>query len=250
MILIAGPCIIESEDILKDTVEKLLEAIEDKNIDFYFKSSFKKDNRTSLDGFRGLPVREALGYLQNIKKEYNVKICTDFHTIGQIDLVKEFDVDIIQIPAFLAKQNSLLEYAKYVAQSENKKLFIKKPQFIGPDDANNIIKNIDLNEIDVFMADRGTMLGYNQVFMDPRHIHLMQESGAKILGDITHPNKNYPGSIYKNIEALGLSYMAAGADGLFLETHTKCEQALCDSQTMLPTKYLNELIEKFYGVSK
>ncbi|MFW6016907.1 MAG: 3-deoxy-8-phosphooctulonate synthase, partial [bacterium] len=139
MILIAGPCIIESEDILKDTVEKLLEAIEDKNIDFYFKSSFKKDNRTSLDGFRGLPVREALGYLQNIKKEYNVKICTDFHTIGQIDLVKEFDVDIIQIPAFLAKQNSLLEYAKHIAKEENKILFIKKPQFIGPDDANNII---------------------------------------------------------------------------------------------------------------
>lgn len=249
MILIAGPCVIESKQILSETVEALLDSIEGKNIDFYFKSSFRKDNRTDFNNFEGLPTREALSYLEEIKKEYNVKICTDFHTVGQIDLVGEFDIDIIQIPAYLAKQKSLLEYAAHVARQERKTLFIKKPQFIGPDGAKQIIKNIQsLGSVPLLMADRGTMLGYDQMFMDPRHVPIMKESGAKILGDITHPNKNYPGDKNKNIEILGKAYLAAGADGLFIETHTRCEEALCDRETMLQTKYLKDYINKFMAI--
>lgn len=249
MILISGPCVIETEDILKRTVEALLEAIDGRNIDFYFKSSFRKDNRTKFENFEGLPVREALTYLENIKNEYDVKICTDFHTVGQLDLAKEFDIDIIQIPAYLAKQKSLLEYATHVVKEERRTLFIKKPQFVGPEDAKQIIENIqNLEDVPIFMADRGTMFGYDQTFMDPRHVPIMKESGAKIIGDITHPNKNYPGNKDKNIETLGKAYLVAGADGLFIETHTDCEQALCDRQTMLPTKFLNNYIDKFYKV--
>ena len=244
MILIAGPCVIENKQILKETAERLLEAIEGKNIDFYFKSSFRKDNRTNFNSFEGLETREALSYLKEIKKEYNVKICTDFHTVGQIDLVKEFDIDVIQIPAYLAKQKSLLEYAIHIASQENKILFVKKPQFVGPEGANQIIENIkSIKDIPIFIADRGTMMGYDRMFMDPRHVPIMKESGAKVLGDITHPNKNYPGDKNKNIEVLGKSYLAAGADGIFLETHPDSKNALSDSKLMLDNDML-DIIKK------
>lgn len=231
MILIAGPCVIESKDVLKQTVEKLLRQIDDKNIDFYFKSSFRKDNRTKFSSFSGLPEEEALSYLKEIKDEYGVKICTDFHNEDQLSYSETYDIDVIQIPAFLAKQKSLLNPASDKVKSTGKKLFIKKPQFVGPMEMHDIIMNTGLS--DVWIGDRGTQMGYNQYFMDPRHVPIMKSFGATVIADITHPNKNYPGDLTENIKTLGMSYVAAGAGGIFLETHPNCDNALCDKETML-----------------
>lgn len=245
MILIAGPCVIESKDILKESVEMLLERINDKNIDFYFKSSFRKDNRTKFSSFSGLPEDEALSYLKDVKDEYGVKICTDFHNEDHLNYSDTYDVDIIQIPAFLAKQKSLLEPASNKVESTGKKLFIKKPQFVGPVEMGDIIVNTGID--DVWVGDRGTQMGYNQYFMDPRHVPIMKNFGATIIADITHPNKNYPGNLTENIKTLGLSYLAAGANGIFLETHPDCQGALCDHETMLDLDKTS-IIDDFYSI--
>lgn len=252
MILIAGPCVIENKDVLRKTIERVLESIHNMtDVEFYFKSSYRKDNRTSFDSFEGLETHEALNMLLEIKKEYNVKLCTDIHNPIDLHLIPELlDVDVIQIPAFLAKQKRLLQIASKFCERNNKILHIKKPQFIGPEDSLNIIKNIELEMNNIFLTDRGTMLGYDKWFMDPRHVPIMKESSAKILADITHPNKNYPGDRIKNIETLGKAYLISGADGVFIETHPNCDGALCDAETMLPTNEFNRIIKELYAISK
>ena len=247
MILIAGPCVIEGQEMLEISVEKLLDAIKNKKIDFYFKSSFRKDNRTHVSGFSGIDPFKAIQLLNNIKKKYNVQICTDIHGIGDFEKYDLQNVDVIQIPAFLAKQQSLLQRASDFCDKYGLKLHIKKPQFVGPQDMLNIANNVKTYGVkDIFLTDRGTMLGYDMVFMDPRHVGIMKKSGLPVLCDITHPNKNYPGDKLENIEILAKSYLAAGADGIFMETHPDCNNALCDAKTMLPIKDLNGFIQRIY----
>jgi len=249
MILIAGPCVIEKKKILKKSVESLLKSIENKDIEFYFKSSFKKDNRTLTTGFSGLDPTKAIMLLNDIKNEYNIKICTDIHETKDFERYDLHNVDIIQIPAYLAKQQSLLKEAASFCNMHGLKLHIKKPQFAGPIDMLNIAKNAwSYGANDIIITDRGTMLGYDKVFMDPRHVDIMKKSGFPVLCDITHPNKNYPGDKLKNIEILAKSYLAAGADGIFMETHPDCENALCDAETMLPLENVDKLIKDIYEI--
>ncbi|MCF7870402.1 MAG: 3-deoxy-8-phosphooctulonate synthase [Candidatus Omnitrophica bacterium] len=245
MILIAGNCVIENYETLKETVEVLLEEVQDKEIDFYFKSSFKKDNRTSIKSFSGLEEDKALELLAKIKKEYNVKVCTDVHNTEQVDKL-DF-IDMIQIPAFLAKQRSLLEKVSMFA--EDRKIHIKKPQFIPPDEISFICETIEKHnrrKDNIIITDRGTLLGYDKYFIDPRHTPIMKRHCNNIVWDITHPTKNQK---FKNdVLTLGLSGIASGASGLFIETHPNCDKALCDNKTMLPLSEIKELISKTYNL--
>jgi len=244
MILIAGPCVIEDYDTLYYTAKKLKDIIKYKIIDFYFKSSILKDNRTYHDSYKGVDFIKGIKYLQNIRDEFNIKITTDFHSVEQI---KEYGnkVDLIQIPAFLAKQTSLLK----AAVETGNEIHIKKPQHLGPVEANFIIDNIYKMNYNnsIIISDRGTLLGYNKTFLDPRHIPIMKNSSAKVLADITHPNKNYPyNNFMKLSQTLAKASIAAGADGLFIETHPNCNEAKCDSGTMYPLKEMEKLIKDIY----
>jgi len=245
MILIAGPCVIEDKLTLEEIAINILEAIDDKNIDFYLKASCVKDNRTSVSSYTGVGFKEGLKDLLYLKNKFNIKITTDFHSAEQLRAYGKY-VDLIQIPAFLAKQTSLLKEAV----SQDKNIHIKKPQFIGPVETSSIIKNIEFlkHKKELIITDRGTMLGYNQTFMDPRHVPVIKKNNVKVLVDITHPNKNYPviNDRYNLSETLAMSYIASGADGFFIETHSRCQDALCDSETMYPLNLLNSLVEKSY----
>ncbi|MBN2535210.1 MAG: hypothetical protein JXB88_20180 [Spirochaetales bacterium] len=247
MILIAGPCVIQNMDILKSTAESLLEVIQGKDIDFYFKSSCIKDNRTKKESYRGVGFKTGIPMLQKVAEEYNIKICTDFHTVEQIQTYSPA-VDVIQIPAFLARQASLLE----AADCSGKIVHVKKPQFMDPADI-NYLENYLSRSGQIFLTDRGTCFGYKNWMMDPRHVRIMRKktSKSKILADITHPNR-----LTENHESelmaydLGVAYLSAGADGIFLETHPAPGDALCDTHNQIKTKSLGCFIENFYMTYK
>lgn len=248
MVLISGPCVIESLDILEKTAEKILESIRDKDIDFYFKASCVKDNRTKIKNYTGVGMKDGIAMLLDIKKKYNVKITTDFHNENDIFRYGSY-VDLIQIPAYLGQQTSLIDAASKL----HTPIHIKKPQFLGPTEAEQPYRKLtDLGfKEQVFLTDRGTMFGYNQTIFDPRHIPLMKSTGVQVLADVTHPNKNYPendeyGYFYSVI--LARSAMVSGADGIFVETHPDCNQAKCDSKTMISLDKFDDFISDIYSL--
>lgn len=252
MKLIAGPCVVEDYEILDKTAQYLCSAIEGKKIDFYFKSSAIKDNRTKIEKYQGVGMHEGISNLIDIGRKYDVKITTDFHT--EIDIMRYGSyVDLIQIPAYLAQQTSLIEAASKI----HKPIHIKKPQFLGPIEAAqpyNKLMDLGFDE-QVFLTDRGTMFGYNMTMMDPRHIPLLKSHGPKVLVDVTHPNKNYPTGNdidYKFFNALILarSAIVSGADGIFLETHPDCTSAKCDAGTMISAQDIEEFVQDIYSLWK
>lgn len=250
MILIAGPCVVENRNCLQQTVEMLLYSIQEKNIDFYFKSSFLKDNRTKTQNFKTIGIEKAIYLLKEIKKEFNVKICTDFHNEKQI-VEYGNGFDIIQIPAFLAQQQSILKAASISSQLYGSKVFVKKPQNLSPMNVENIVEiliDYGMSIESIIIGDRGTSFGYDSLIMDPRHLPIIKETGVKTIVDITHPQKGFSSKIdnRKLSETLALSYIAAGADGIFLETHPEVENALCDSTTMNCFSSTEKIIQASY----
>lgn len=246
MKVIAGPCVIENIGTLEVIAEKLVDVTRNKDIDFYLKGSCVKDNRTDAYGYRGEGFQTGIEKLLMTQDKFKCKITTDFHTMEQLETYGKY-VDLIQIPAYLAKQTSLLK----VAAETGKPIHVKKPQFIGPEETRNIVNNLKTYGCSngITLTDRGTMLGYDKVFMDPRHVHIMKRTNTDVLCDVTHPNKNYPYNIV-NVLPLAMSYVAAGADGIFLETHPNPESALCDSETMYPLNKVYKLIERTYEIYK
>lgn len=243
MVLIAGPCVIEDKNTLETVVETILETLPS-DVDFFFKSSCVKDNRTSSQNYSGVGMYEGIKLLQDIRSKYRVKITTDFHNVSDI---QEFGkiVDLIQIPAYLAQQTSISQ----AAIDTTNKIHIKKPQFLGPLEANILIKkfvSMGAKLEDLIITDRGTMFGYDKYMMDPRHFLLMKESGVKVLSDITHPNKNYPGYTEELIKILGRSAMVSGADGIFMEMHPNCSKAKCDSLTMFDSNHFSSFFKELY----
>jgi len=246
MILIAGPCVIEGKEILEKNIECLLESIEGKNIDFYFKASVLKDNRTNINNYSGIGMEKGVSLLLDIKQKYNVKITTDFHNEQDIYRYGSY-IDLIQIPAYLAMQTSLIKAAAEIKTKIN----FKKPQFVGPMEALNILKKYsDFGGQDPMITDRGTMLGYNQTFMDPRHVPILMKGTNEIIVDTTHPNKNYPGweldDRFLYTEILAKSYIVAGARGIFIETHSDLKEAKCDGKTMYSLQNISQFIEDIY----
>jgi 2-dehydro-3-deoxyphosphooctonate aldolase (KDO 8-P synthase) len=244
MILICGPCVIENSTALEADAVGIMKIVQKyPDIDFYFKSSCVKDNRTSLRNYRGPGMAEGISYLVKIKNDLGIKITTDFHTSEQI---KEFAsaVDLIQIPAFLSMQTSLISEAVKIG----KPIHIKKPQWLPPYDVSKPISKVRVqnHNIEVFMTDRGTTFGYGNVMFDPRHIRLMKNSVCDtVLVDITHLQNH--SEIYDRSysEQVGLAAIAAGADGLFIESTYEPDFARCDSDSMISTLNLDRYLEKF-----
>ncbi len=243
MSVLAGPCAMESKDVLFKTAEYLKNLTNDLDINFVFKCSFDKANRSSISSYRGLGIEKGLELLSLVKKEFNVPIVTDIHEPYQADITAEV-ADIIQIPAFLCRQTDLL-----IAAGKTKKIVnIKKGQFLAPsqiESAVNKVKETGNNKI--ILTDRGVTFGYNNLVSDMRAIPIMQETGYPVIFDATHSvqlpggGMNCSSGERKFVPVLAKSAVAAGADGLFFEVHPNPDSALCDGANMINFKQAKEI---------
>ncbi len=241
--ILAGPCAIESKEILDETAKGLKEITKELDINFVFKSSFDKANRSSITSFRGPGMEKGLAMLQEIKDKYDLPIVTDIHTPDQAAPVAEV-ADILQIPAFLCRQTDLLVAAAKTGKIVN----IKKGQFLAPEQMGSLVKKVeDSGNSNIMLTDRGTSFGYNNLVTDFRGIPLMQEFGYPVVFDATHsvqlPGANglCSGGDRRFVPVLAKAAMAVGANVLFFEIHPDPNKALCDGPNMVALKDAKEL---------
>ncbi len=249
--LIAGPCVLESHSHAKKMVEKLLNINEKLNINFTYKTSFDKANRTSLSGVRGLGLDESLKIFSELKNEYKIKLLTDVHTEEQCSLVSEY-VDIIQIPAFLCRQTDLL----ISAAKTNKVINVKKGQFLAPWDMKNVVKKVESSgNTNILITERGTSFGYNTLISDMRSLDIMKdELSYPIIFDATHSVQSPGGQGDKSggdrkfVPTLAKAAVSAGIAGVFIETHDDPDNAPSDGPNMLHIDDLEKLVSKLLEI--
>lgn len=262
IILMAGPCVIEGMNKIKIIAKDLNELANNSDIDFYFKASFDKANRTSLDSFRGCGIKEGLEILESIKQEFGYKIITDIHECAQVESVAKI-ADIIQIPALLCRQTDLIvEVAK-----TDKIINIKKGQFINPRDMKyavlkaiktrgaNVANYETSKKLNVWVTERGSSFGYGNLVVDMRSLVIMREF-APVIFDCTHSiqlpgiaeGKSSGDSSF--IEPLAKAAAAIGVDGFFMETHNDPKNALSDGDNMINSKNITTLVNKLININK
>ena len=244
--LIAGPCVIENEQITYEVAEHLKNITTKHHIPFIFKASFKKDNRTQLSSFTGPGIEKGLKILENIKKELGISITTDVHNIYDIKNVKSI-VDIIQIPAFLCRQTDIL----IEAAESGKIINVKKGPFLSGSSCEFIIDKLKKSGNDnIIITERGNCFGYQDLIVDMRNIPIIKKYNTSVVLDVTHSNQKpnqttgKSGGTPEFIETLACAGIAAGADGIFLETHPNPNEALSDGSNMLPLKDVEKLLIK------
>ena len=244
LFLIAGPCVIESKDLCFTIAEYLKKLCGKLGIGLIFKASFDKANRTSGASFRGPGIQEGLRILQQVRTEFSVPLVSDIHLPEQAAICAEV-LDIIQIPAFLSRQTDLLE----AAGRTKKCVEVKKAQFMAPWDMKNVVNKITAQGNDrIVLMERGSSFGYNRLVCDMCSIPQMQQFGYPVVIDATHSTQQPGGqgtSSGGSAEMAGVlarAAVAAGADGLFLETHPEPAKALSDAACMLPLSELEELL--------
>ena len=243
--LIAGPCVIESEKIVMDTAVGVAEIAQELGIPYIFKSSFDKANRSSISSFRGLGINKGLAILKKVKDEVKIPVLTDIHDIHEAPRAAEV-VDVLQIPAFLCRQTDLLLEAAKTGRVVN----VKKGQFLSPGEMGNIVKKLEEGGTNrVFLTERGTTFGYNNLVVDMRSLPILREFGYPVVFDATH-SVQLPGGggtcssgQRQFIAPLARSAAAAGCDGFFMEVHPNPDSAPSDGPNMVPLKDLRELLE-------
>jgi len=256
--LIAGPCVIESEQLQMDTAGTLKEITASLGIPFIFKSSFDKANRSSGHTFRGPGIDKGLEILAKVKRELNVPVLTDIHDEKQIAQVSSV-VDILQTPAFLCRQT---DFIRAVAQS-GKPVNIKKGQFLAPGDMKNVIDKARAAaaekglETDNFMAcERGASFGYNNLVSDMRSLAIMRNTNAPVVFDATHSVQlpggqgTSSGGEREMVPVLARAAVAVGVAGLFMETHPNPSQALSDGPNAVPLKHMKALLESLLALDQ
>ncbi len=249
--LIAGPCVIESEQLQMDTAGTLQEIASSLGIPFIFKSSFDKANRSSGSTFRGPGMARGLEILAKVKRELNLAVLTDIHSEDQIAQVSAV-VDVLQTPAFLCRQT---DFIRAVAQS-GKPVNIKKGQFLAPSDMKNVIdkaraaaRELGLNEDNFMACERGASFGYNNLVSDMRSLAIMRDTGAPVVFDATHSVQlpggqgSSSGGQREMVPVLARAAVAVGVAGLFMETHPNPAQALSDGPNAVPLKHMQALLE-------
>ncbi len=248
--LIAGPCVIESEELTLSIAAEIKQIASDLGIPYTFKASFDKANRTSFHGFRGPGIGEGLRILQKVKDTYGLSICTDIHEPWQAEQAAEV-ADILQIPAFLCRQTDLLVAAAKTGKCIN----IKKAQFLAPWDMQNCVQKVrESGNDNVMLCERGTSFGYNTLVVDMTGIRVMKEFGVPVIFDATHSvqkpggNGTSTGGNREYVEYLAKAALAVGADGLFMETHPDPDHAKSDGPNMVPLGEMRSLLEKLKKV--
>ena len=248
--IIAGPCVIESAEHATMMARECTARARAAGLDYVFKSSFDKANRSSIKSFRGPGMTAGLEILQHIKAEIGVPVLTDVHEIAQIGPVAKV-ADILQIPAFLCRQTDLIKEA---AQS-GRALNIKKGQFLAPQDALNIVEKAEAAGCErIMLTERGVSFGYNNLVVDMRSFPIMGEFGVPIIFDTTHSLQlpgglgHATGGLSQYIEPLARAGVACGVDAVFMEVHDAPKQALSDGPNMLPLARLGPLLEALRDV--
>lgn len=242
-IYIAGPCVIESEDLTLDIARRLKEITDTLDVQFIFKASYDKANRTSLSSFRGPGIDEGLRILQRVKDEVGVPVLSDVHGVHEIDRAAAV-LDVIQIPAFLSRQTDLLVEAAKTGKTVN----IKKAQFMAPEDIQYAVeKVVQSGNDDILLTERGTVFGYNNLVVDFRSFSVMRTMGFPVIFDATHavqvPSRGGQSSGNRELVLpLARAGAAYGIDGLFTEVHPDPERALCDGPNSLRLDTVPELI--------
>ncbi len=236
--IFAGPCVIENQELLYEVAETLKEVTQELGINYVFKSSFDKANRSSMSGFRGLGMDEGLKMLAKTKEKFEVPIVTDIHLPDEAKPVSEV-ADILQIPAFLCRQTDLLLSAGKTGKIVN----IKKGQFLAPQQMKPLTKKVEsTGNSNILLTERGTTFGYNNLVVDMRGLRIMQESGYPVVFDATHSvqlpgaNGESTGGDRTFVPLLARSAVAAGVNALFFEIHPEPDKALCDGPNMLALK--------------
>jgi len=258
--LIAGPCVLENEETAFFIAEKLKEICSRNNINLIFKASFDKANRTSFSSFRGLGLNNAHSIFSNIKNELKLEILTDVHEINQIE--KFYDViDIFQIPAFLCRQTDLIFAVVDSIKNTNKKINIKKGQFLSPLDMKNVIDKVVSRGLEpksqrVWITERGNCFGHNDLIVDFRGLYQMKKFECPIFFDATHSVQKPGGKGSSSdgsreyIEPLSRAAFASGVNGLFLEVHPNPDQALSDGPNSLPLEKVELLLQNLISLKK
>jgi 2-dehydro-3-deoxyphosphooctonate aldolase (KDO 8-P synthase) len=243
--LIAGPCVIEAEDITFHTAEVLKEICNDLGYNFIFKSSYDKANRTSLDSFRGPGMEKGLRILADVKSRLKVPILSDIHSAEEAKPASEV-LDVLQIPAFLCRQTDLILAAAKTGKAVN----IKKGQFLAPWDMENIIrKGVSSGNQNLFITERGTSFGYNNLVVDIRSFPVLRSFGYPVIFDVTHSLQlpggqgSCSGGQRQFAEPLARAAAAAGIDGLFMEVHPDPDKALCDGPNMISLAELPRILK-------
>ncbi len=246
LFFIMGPCVIESERLMFDTLEALLRITSDAGVPFIFKSSYDKANRTSVKSFRGPGLKKGLKILKKAKKEFGVPILTDVHCAHDAAEVAEV-VDIIQIPAFLCRQTDLLVEAAKTGRIVN----IKKGQFMAPHDMRHSIdKVLSAGNEKITLTERGSSFGYNNLVVDFRGLPEMREMGFPVVFDATHSVQtpagqgSCSGGDRRVARCLGRAAVAVGVDGVFMEVHPDPDKALCDGPNSIALKDVKGIIKE------
>lgn len=252
LFLIAGPCVIESEELVLRVAEALVRLRGELNLPVVFKSSFDKANRTSLNSFRGPGLDEGLRILEKVKSKTGLPVTTDIHEPGQAGPAAEV-CDILQIPAFLARQTDLIVAASKASVQHGRILNIKKPQFVAPEDLRHAVqKGLESGLNRILTTERGTTFGYGRLVNDFRAIPIMQGFGTPVVYDATHsvqtPGGASTGGDRRMILPLARAAVAAGCDGLFVETHPDPDRALSDGPNMLPLAELSRFTRQMQQI--
>lgn len=245
--LISGPCVIESEQLCVEVAEKLCSLTTKYKVPLIFKSSYRKENRTRVDSFTGIGDRKGLEILQFIRQHYGIPVTTDVHTPDEALMAVDYDIDIIQIPAFLCRQTSLLKAAAETGKTVN----VKKGQFLAPEQMRFVVEKLlrfGATKDKIILTERGTQFGYSDLIFDVRSIPKMKKLGVPVVLDVTHslqqPNqeRGVAGGQPELIAHMAAAGVSCGVDGIFVETHPRPHEAFSDGSNMLRLSNMENLL--------
>lgn len=248
--IIAGPCIIESKETTFSIAESLLKISKELNVEIIFKASYKKDNRTSINSFSGIGDDEAINILREIKKTFGFKITTDVHSTDEIEKVVDF-IDIIQIPAFMCRQTSLI----IAAAKTNKIVNVKKGQWLDPESTKHIVEKVrKYSTNEVWLTERGSYFGYNRLIVDFTNIPIMKKYADKVIMDCTHSvqvptTDSQTGGNPEFVGLMAKNGLISGADGLFFEVHPNPKLSKSDANTIFDIAKFPDLLSDVLSLS-
>lgn len=270
MTVIAGPCVIEDEGLVQEVASELKRQLEGLPVRVYFKASFDKANRTSIEGFRGPGLEKGLAILEKVRAQTGFQLLTDFHTPEQAEPVAQ-SVDFLQVPAFLCRQTDMIHAAARAALLHGRRLNVKKGQFLAPWDAKNIVEKVKSVEQSLLksgelskkppadwfcLTERGVSFGYNTLVVDMISFQAMQAAGVPVIYDATHsiqtpgaaPGGKSTGGKREYLEVLARAAFAAGADGIFLECHPRPQQAKSDGPNAFYLEHVGAFIRQLLEI--
>ncbi len=246
LVVIAGPCVIESEEMTFRTAESLREMSVELGIPLIFKSSFDKANRSSLSSFRGPGIKKGLKVLGDVKKRFSVPVTSDVHAVDQVEPAAEV-LDLLQIPAFLCRQTDLV----LAASKTGKPVNVKKGQFLSPWEVKNITeKFVSTGNRNLLITERGSSFGYHNLVVDFRGVPVIRSLGTPVIFDVTHSLQlpggegSHSGGQREFAATLMRAAVGAGVDGLFIEVHPEPDRALCDGPNMIALSEIKELLKQ------